>query len=91
MSKKENFIQQINDGYLSKGESIILGGITLDGEKLPDTLLSLSKQEGIRLQSTVPEFYPDRFSTILDLNDTQKGDDLLNSNIVTTIKCYYWI
>jgi len=36
MSRKENFIKQINDGYLSKGESIILGGALLDGEALAD-------------------------------------------------------
>ncbi|MFC6876678.1 helicase HerA-like domain-containing protein [Flavobacterium myungsuense] len=32
MSKKDSFIQKINDGYASKGESIILGGAMLDGE-----------------------------------------------------------
>ena len=36
MSRKEDFIKQINDGYLSKGESIILGGAILDGEALAD-------------------------------------------------------
>lgn len=36
MSKKEDFIKQINDGYLSKGESIILGGAILEGEALAD-------------------------------------------------------
>jgi DNA helicase HerA-like ATPase len=155
MSKEENFIQQINEGYLSQGESITLGGAILDGEALPDTfvkiplktlnrhgliagatgtgktktiqvlseqlssfgipvlmmdikgdfsgiakegeekdfikerhaklnipysvssfpveLLSLSKQEGVRLRSTVSEFGPVLFSRILDLNDTQAG------------------
>lgn len=34
MSRKEDFIQHINDGYLSKGESIILGGAMLDSETL---------------------------------------------------------
>ncbi|MDR6846692.1 helicase HerA-like domain-containing protein [Flavobacterium granuli] len=155
MDKKENFIQQINEGYLTKGESITLGGAILDGEALADTfvkiplktlnrhgliagatgtgktktiqvlseqlssfgipvlmmdikgdfsgiakqgeekdfikerhaklnipysvssfpveLLSLSKQEGVRLRSTVSEFGPVLFSRILDLNDTQAG------------------
>jgi len=155
MSKKENFIQLINEGYLSQGESITLGGAILDGEAIPDTfvkiplktlnrhgliagatgtgktktiqvlseqlssfgipvlmmdikgdfsgvakegeekdfikerhaklnipysissfpveLLSLSKQEGVRLRSTVSEFGPVLFSRILDLNDTQAG------------------
>lgn len=36
MSKKEDFINYINSGYTSKGESIILGGALLDGEALPD-------------------------------------------------------
>lgn len=36
MSRKEDFIKQINDGYYSKGESIILGGAMLDGEALAD-------------------------------------------------------
>jgi len=155
MGKKENFIQLINEGYLSHGESITLGGAILDGETLPDTyvkiplktlnrhgliagatgtgktktiqvlseqlssfgipvlmmdikgdfsgvakegeekdfikerhsklnipysvssfpveLMTLSKQEGVRLRSTVSEFGPVLFSRILDLNDTQAG------------------
>ncbi|HEU4791040.1 MAG TPA: helicase HerA-like domain-containing protein [Flavobacterium sp.] len=155
MSKEENFIQQINEGYLSQGESITLGGAILDGKALPNTfvkiplktlnrhgliagatgtgktktiqvfseqlssfgipvlmmdikgdfsgvakegeekdfirerhtklnipysvssfpveLLSLSKQDGVRLRSTVSEFGPVLFSRILDLNDTQAG------------------
>nr|WP_315208844.1 helicase HerA-like domain-containing protein [uncultured Flavobacterium sp.] len=36
MSRKEDFIQQITDGYSSKGESITLGGAILDGEALAD-------------------------------------------------------
>ncbi|MFV5693819.1 helicase HerA-like domain-containing protein [Flavobacterium sp. LB3P122] len=37
MSRKEDFIQHINNGYISKGESLILGGAMLDGEALADT------------------------------------------------------
>jgi DNA helicase HerA-like ATPase len=155
MSKKNDFIQHINDGYLSKGESITLGGAILDGEPLADTLvkiplktlnrhgliagatgtgktktiqvlseqlssfgipvlmmdikgdfsgvakegeekdfikerhaklnipysvssfpvelMTLSKQDGVRLRSTVSEFGPVLFSRILGLNDTQAG------------------
>lgn len=155
MSKKDDFIQHINDGYLSKGESITLGGAILDKEPLANTfvkiplktlnrhgliagatgtgktktiqvlseqlssfgipvlmmdikgdfsgvakegeekdfikerhaklnipysvssfpveLMTLSKQEGVRLRSTVSEFGPVLFSRILDLNDTQAG------------------
>lgn len=36
MSKKENFIQIINEGYASKGESITLGGAMLDGEAIAE-------------------------------------------------------
>jgi DNA helicase HerA-like ATPase len=155
MKKQEEFIQHINEGYVSKGESITLGGAILDGEALPDTfvkiplktlnrhgliagatgtgktktiqvlseqlssfgipvlmmdikgdfsgvakvgeekdfikerhaklnipysvssfpveLMTLSKQDGVRLRSTVSEFGPVLFSRILDLNDTQAG------------------
>ncbi|MFV7235397.1 helicase HerA-like domain-containing protein [Flavobacterium sp. ZB4R12] len=36
MSRKNDFIQDITNGYISKGESIILGGAILDGEALAD-------------------------------------------------------
>ena len=36
MSRKEDFIQLVTDGYSSKGESITLGGAILDGEALPN-------------------------------------------------------
>jgi len=39
----------------------------------PVELLTLSKQEGVRLRSTISEFGPVLFSRILDLNDTQAG------------------
>lgn len=42
MSKEENFIQQINEGYLSQGESITLGGAILDGKALPNTFVKNS-------------------------------------------------
>ncbi|OXA82432.1 hypothetical protein SAMN05444397_107259 [Flavobacterium aquidurense] len=155
MNKKDNFIQDINTGYLSKGDSITLGGAMLDGEAIaeahvkiplktlnrhgliagatgtgktktiqvfseqlsnagipvlmmdikgdfsgiakegkeegfiterhtkinipytvasfPVELMSLSKQDGVRLRATVSEFGPVLFSRILDLNDTQAG------------------
>lgn len=41
MTRKENFIQQINDGYLSKGESIVLGGTILDGEAIADAQIKI--------------------------------------------------
>ncbi|MES2806609.1 MAG: helicase HerA-like domain-containing protein [Bacteroidota bacterium] len=41
MSKKEDFIQQITDGYSSKGESITLGGAILDGEALPNAHVTI--------------------------------------------------
>jgi uncharacterized protein len=39
----------------------------------PVELMSLSKQDGVRLRATVSEFGPVLFSRILDLNDTQEG------------------
>lgn len=39
----------------------------------PVELLSLSKQDGVRLRATVSEFGPVLLSRILDLNDTQQG------------------
>jgi uncharacterized protein len=36
MSKKEEFILKINEGYLSKGESIILGGALFEGVAVSD-------------------------------------------------------
>ena len=41
MNRKEDFKKQINDGYLSKGESIILGGAMLDGEALTDAHIKI--------------------------------------------------
>ena len=38
MSKKEQFITQINEGYTFKGRFIILGGAMLDGACIPNTL-----------------------------------------------------
>lgn len=155
MSTKTTFIEDITNGYLSKGESIILGGAILDGEAIADVpvkiplktlnrhgliagatgtgktktiqvlseqlssfgipvlmmdikgdfsgiakegeeksfimerhakinipyhvsgfpveLLTLSKQNGVRLRATISEFGPVLFSRILDLNDTQAG------------------
>lgn len=37
MSKQTDFSEHINNGYATKGESIILGGAILDGEALPNT------------------------------------------------------
>lgn len=37
MSKQTDFSEHINNGYATKGDSIILGGAILDGEALPNT------------------------------------------------------
>lgn len=155
MSTASDFSSFINEGYSSKGESIVLGGAILNGEAIADTfikvplktlnrhgliagatgtgktktiqvlseqlssfgipvlmmdikgdfsgiakegeekpfiterhakmnipyttssfpveLMSLSKQDGVRLRATVSEFGPVLFSRILNLNDTQTG------------------
>ncbi len=41
MSSKEDFIQQITEGYSSKGDSIILGGALLDGEALGNATVKI--------------------------------------------------
>ncbi len=41
MSNREKFIEQINQGYTFKNDSIILGGAMLDKEALPNTLVKL--------------------------------------------------
>ena len=41
MGKKEDFIQIINNGYSSKGESIILGGAMLNGEALAEAQVKI--------------------------------------------------
>lgn len=155
MSKKDEFVKHIVDGYACKGEHIVLGAAMFDGEPLGDAhvkiplktmnrhgliagatgtgktktlqviseqlsaqgvpvllmdvkgdlsgmakqgeeksfiterhgkinlpyatqafpveLMTLSKQDGVRLRATVSEFGPVLFSRILDLNDTQAG------------------
>jgi uncharacterized protein len=155
MDRKEMFSAYINEGYICKGDSIVLGGAMLDGAPLanalvkvplktmnrhgliagatgtgktkslqviaeqlsqrgvpvllmdvkgdlsgiakpgeekpfiterhakigvlysvqgcPVELLTISKQDGVRLRATVSEFGPVLLSRILDLNDTQGG------------------
>jgi DNA helicase HerA-like ATPase len=41
MSKKDSFVQKINDGYASKGKSIILGGAMLDGEAISNAQVKI--------------------------------------------------
>ena len=42
-------------------------------QDFPVELMTLSKQDGVRMRATVSEFGPVLFSRILDLNDTQAG------------------
>lgn len=41
MSKKEDFIPYINNGYTTKGESIVLGAAMLDGETIGETKVKI--------------------------------------------------
>ncbi len=41
MSKKESFIQHINNGYTSKGDSLVLGAALLDGEPIGETQVKI--------------------------------------------------
>ena len=48
-------------------------GLTYSTKGSPVELMSLSKQDGVRMRATVSEFGPVLLSRILDLNDTQGG------------------
>ena len=48
-------------------------GINWTPQASPVELMSISKQDGVRLRATVSEFGPVLISKILDLNDTQQG------------------
>jgi DNA double-strand break repair helicase HerA and related ATPase len=48
-------------------------GLPYSVKGCPVELLTISKQEGVRLRATVSEFGPVLLSRILDLNDTQSG------------------
>ena len=41
MSKTDQFLKQINDGYACKGDFIALGGALLDGEVVPDAVVKV--------------------------------------------------
>ena len=48
-------------------------GLDYKPQPFPVELMSISKDDGVRLRATVEEFGPVLFSRILDLNDTQSG------------------
>lgn len=48
-------------------------GIPYKSKGFPVELMTISKQNGVRLRATISEFGPVLFSRILDLNDTQSG------------------
>ena len=48
-------------------------GIPYSTRGYPVELMTLSKQDGVRMRATVSEFGPVLLSRILDLNDTQGG------------------
>jgi DNA helicase HerA-like ATPase len=48
-------------------------GLPFSPKGFPVELMSLSRQDGVRLRATVSEFGPVLLSRILDLNDTQEG------------------
>ncbi|HLW39042.1 MAG TPA: helicase HerA-like domain-containing protein [Brumimicrobium sp.] len=47
--------------------------LSFDPKGFPVELLTISKQNGVRLRATISEFGPVLLSRILDLNDTQSG------------------
>lgn len=48
-------------------------GIPFEAKSFPVEILSLSKQDGVKLRATVSEFGPTLLSRILDLSTTQEG------------------
>ncbi|MDO6517664.1 helicase HerA-like domain-containing protein [Zobellia uliginosa] len=48
-------------------------GLPFEPKAFPVEILSLSKQDGVKLRATVSEFGPVLLSRILDLSDTQEG------------------
>ncbi len=48
-------------------------GLPYSAKSCPVELLTISKQDGVRMRATVSEFGPVLLSRILDLNDTQGG------------------
>jgi len=48
-------------------------GLPWSAKGCPAELMTISKQDGVRLRATVSEFGPVLLSRILDLNDTQEG------------------
>lgn len=59
------------EGFITERHAKI--NIPYSVSAFPVELMSLSKQNGVRLRATVSEFGPVLFSRILDLNDTQAG------------------
>ncbi|KAF2337364.1 helicase HerA-like domain-containing protein [Flavobacterium nitrogenifigens] len=59
------------EGFITERHAKI--NIPYNVAAFPVELMSLSKQNGVRLRATVSEFGPVLFSRILDLNDTQAG------------------
>lgn len=59
------------EGFITERHEKI--NIPFNVSAFPVELMSLSKQDGVRLRATVSEFGPVLFSRILDLNDTQAG------------------
>lgn len=48
-------------------------GIPFEAKKFPVEILSLSKQDGVRMRATVSEFGPVLLSRIMDLSEAQSG------------------
>ncbi|WP_343695733.1 helicase HerA-like domain-containing protein [Flavobacterium sp.] len=59
------------EGFITERHAKI--NLPYNVSSFPVELMSLSKQNGVRLRATVSEFGPVLFSRILDLNDTQAG------------------
>jgi len=66
-------LAQPSPGHAKIDERHAQIGIPFEPKSFPVEILSLSKQDGVKLRATVSEFGPILLSRILDLSETQQG------------------
>jgi len=66
-------LAQPSPGHAKIDERHTAIGLPFDPKSFPVEILTISKQDGVRMRATVSEFGPVLLSRILDLSDTQSG------------------
>lgn len=66
-------LAQPSPGHAKIDERHAAIGLPFDPKAFPVEILTISKQNGVRMRATVSEFGPVLLSRILDLSDTQSG------------------